>query len=122
MVGDQIDRSLLLARGAKRIATITGPLDMMAGVRRRNALRVRLGAAGQQVVAEAEGDFSMAGGEAAAERLLAPGAEFDALVCASDLTAVGALRALHRAGLRVPQDLLLTGFDDIPLGRTPRPR
>lgn len=105
----------LLARGAKRIATITGPLDMMAGVRRRNALRVRLGAAGQRVVAEAEGDFSMAGGEAAAERLLATGAEFDALVCASDLTAVGALRALHRAGLRVPQDLLLTGFDDIPL-------
>lgn len=50
----------------------------------------------------------------AARDLLASGARFDALFAASDLIAIGALRALSDAGLKVPADVALVGFDDIP--------
>ncbi len=54
-----------------------------------------------------------AAGAAAAEQLLARGAPFDAIVAASDLIAIGAMRAVKAVGLRVPEDVALTGFDDI---------
>lgn len=52
-------------------------------------------------------------GRAAVERLLAEGRSFDALFAASDLIAFGALRALQEAGLRVPEDVAVVGFDDL---------
>ncbi len=52
-------------------------------------------------------------GHIAAVRLLARGEPFDAIVAASDLIAIGAMRALEEAGLRVPEDIAVTGFDDI---------
>jgi DNA-binding LacI/PurR family transcriptional regulator len=52
-------------------------------------------------------------GHDAAVRLLSRGEPFDAIVAASDLIAVGAMRALQEAGLRVPEDVAVTGFDDI---------
>ena len=52
-------------------------------------------------------------GYAAAKRLIARGATFDAVVCASDLIAIGAIRALEEAGLTVPGHVAVTGFDDI---------
>ena len=52
-------------------------------------------------------------GAAAAARLIASGQRFDALVCASDLMAIGAMRALGTAGFSVPGDVAVTGFDDI---------
>jgi len=54
-------------------------------------------------------------GYAATRTLLARGVHFDAICAASDLIAIGALRALREAGLQVPQDVALTGFDDIPI-------
>jgi DNA-binding LacI/PurR family transcriptional regulator len=56
---------------------------------------------------------SEASGHDAALRLLASGLRFDAITCASDLMAIGAMRALHAQGLRTPQDVAVTGFDDI---------
>ncbi len=53
--------------------------------------------------------------------LLASGEKFDALFGASDLIAIGAMRALREAGLRVPQDVALVGFDDIPLAASVSP-
>ncbi|MBL9065324.1 MAG: LacI family DNA-binding transcriptional regulator [Sphingopyxis sp.] len=53
-------------------------------------------------------------GYAAARSLLASGARFDAIFAASDLIAIGAMRALTEAGLRLPQDIAIIGFDDIP--------
>jgi len=47
--------------------------------------------------------------------LLSRGARFDAIFAASDLIAIGAMKALHERGLRVPQDVAVAGFDDIPL-------
>lgn len=60
-------------------------------------------------------------GEAAARELLASGADFDAVVAASDMIAVGALRALHAAGREVPRDVAVIGFDNIVAARLTRP-
>jgi len=54
-------------------------------------------------------------GAEATRRLLACGAPFDAICAASDLIAIGAMKTLHAAGLTVPGDVLVSGFDDIPL-------
>ncbi|MDN5562617.1 LacI family transcriptional regulator [Luteococcus japonicus] len=102
----------LVARGATRIATITGPLDMVVGRRRLEAFRDTLADHGLMPVAAVAGGFTREGGEAAAQELLAREAGFDGLFVASDLMARGALRALRRAGREVPRDLLLASFDD----------
>lgn len=59
-------------------------------------------------------DFTMPDGAAATARLLAAGPRIDGLVCANDLLAFGALHALRGAGLRVPADVAVTGWDDTP--------
>jgi LacI family transcriptional regulator len=61
-----------------------------------------------------EGDWTSASGYAAAHRLLDEGASFSALVVANDQMALGAMRALRERGLRVPEDVSVVGFDDIP--------
>ncbi len=60
-------------------------------------------------------------GQTACELLLKRGVPFDAICAASDLIAIGALRALREHGLRVPQDVRVTGFDDIPLAASVSP-
>lgn len=60
-------------------------------------------------------------GHAAARALLASGRPFDAIFAASDLIAIGAMRALTEAGLRLPQDVAVIGFDDIPAANLTSP-
>jgi DNA-binding LacI/PurR family transcriptional regulator len=60
-------------------------------------------------------DISAQSGYDAARRLLARGVKFTALFAGNDTIAFGALRALHEAGLRVPQDVAVVGYDDIPM-------
>jgi LacI family transcriptional regulator len=60
------------------------------------------------------GDYSDAGGHTAMNRLLDAKAEFTAVFAANDQSAYGAMLALHRRGLRVPQDVSIVGFDDLP--------
>jgi DNA-binding LacI/PurR family transcriptional regulator len=67
------------------------------------------------------GDYSRAGGEAGAGRLLAQAADMDAVFVASDLMAQGVLTALERAGRRVPEDVAVGGFDDSPAALASRP-
>ena len=64
---------------------------------------------------------SEADGYAAAQRLLASGAAFDAIFSGSDLIAIGAMRALTEAGLSVPGDVAMVGFDDIPAAQHTHP-
>ena len=64
-------------------------------------------------------DFSMQGGYAAAEHLLAHCPGLTAIFAMSDLMAVGAIRAIQDHGLRVPQDIAVAGYDALRLGGTP---
>jgi LacI family transcriptional regulator len=106
----------LIAAGAKRIACITGPVrastasERLAGYQR--ALRDHGRPADPDLVRRA--DFREDGGYAAARTLLAGRKRPDALFVANNLMTIGALRALNEAGLRVPEDVLLVGFDDAP--------
>lgn len=103
----------LIGLGRTRIATITGPLSMPSAVDRRAGFREALAAAGLTAAGEEEGDYSEASGEEAARALLP--ARPDAVFVASDLMARGALRALRAAGLRVPEDVAIVGYDDSPV-------
>ena len=102
----------LLRRGARTIGTVTGPMDMSAGIERLRGFQQAMAQAGRSGHLIAEGDFTFSGGESATFDLLSHHPEIDALFVASDLMASGALRAAERLGRRVPDDLLLVGFDD----------
>jgi DNA-binding LacI/PurR family transcriptional regulator len=101
----------LVGSGRRRIATIAGAQDVTGGVDRLAGYRTELTESGRPPVV-AFGDFSRASGSAAMDRLLADEPHLDAVFVASDLMASGALRALRRAGRRVPDDVAVIGFDD----------
>ena len=63
------------------------------------------------------GDFTEEAGAAAIEAMLQSGETFDSVFAANDMMANGALQALNRAGVRVPEEVAVVGFDDIPLAR-----
>ncbi|HEX7734580.1 MAG TPA: LacI family DNA-binding transcriptional regulator [Ktedonobacteraceae bacterium] len=63
------------------------------------------------------GELNAESAYAACQRLLARGTNFSAIFCADDITAIGALKALREAGLKVPDDISLVGFDDIELSQ-----
>jgi len=115
--------SHLVDSGRRRIATITGPLDMSVGADRLAGYRERLASSaidpGEALVEVA--DFSHDGGRTAAEALLDRARDLDALFVASDLMAIGALAALRAAGRSVPDDVAVVGFDDSPLATTTDP-
>ena len=101
----------LIDIGRTRIATISGPLTMVASEDRVQGFRAALADAGLTPYAEEEGDYTESSGAEAARRLL-DGGRPDAIFVASDLMARGALTALRSAGVRVPEDIALVGFDD----------
>jgi DNA-binding LacI/PurR family transcriptional regulator len=113
VAGGRIATRRLLAAGRRRVATISGPLDMTAAVDRLAGWRAELGDAGLPTDAVTEGDFTIGGGAAAMERLLAAHPDLDAVFAASDLMAEGAMRVLAASGRRVPQDVSVVGFDDL---------
>ena len=110
----------LLGLGHRRIACITNaPLAYTAAADRLAGYRDALDAAGipaDEGLVE-EGAFDAGSGHAAMARLLARAGDVTACFIASDVVAFGALRAVREAGLRVPADVSVVGFDDIPLAR-----
>ncbi len=119
-LGAQLAGRHLLSIGRRRIGTITGPLDMSAGVDRLAGFRAAMGARFAPDLVE-PGDFTQVGGEAATARILQRNPHVDGLFAASDLMALGALTALRRAGKRVPEDVALVGYDDNAFARTTQP-
>ena len=108
----------LTAFGAKRIVHIGGPPDNLDAQERAAAFRraIERLAPGEEAVI-LPGDFTEEAGVAAIEDALAQGARYDAVFAANDMMAIGALQALHAAGLRVPADVAVAGFDDVPMAR-----
>jgi len=107
----------MLQQGRRRIAFIgtAGPRFPEVQERWRGYARA-LHAAGIEPDPGLQADSAPdeADGRAAAESLLARGADFDAIFAASDVAAIGAVHALQQAGLVVPADVAVVGFDDIP--------
>lgn len=106
----------LLALGHTRIAFISGPDDHEDAQARLAGYRRALDEAGIAFDARlvARGDFHEAAGMAAVGTLLAGGRPFSAIFAANDLSAYGARLGLYRKGIRVPEDVSLVGFDDLP--------
>jgi DNA-binding LacI/PurR family transcriptional regulator len=106
----------LVGSGRRRIATIAGPQDMIAGVDRLAGYRAAMVSAG---LAEhvAFGDFTRDSGIRAMGELLTRDPGVDAVFVASDMMAHGALQALKDAGRRVPADVAVVGFDDFEISR-----
>jgi len=104
----------LISIGRKRIATVTGSLETAAGADRLTGYRQALEQAGRVFdgALVTEGDFSEQSGYAAAVRLLA--SHPDAIFCGTDMMAIGVLRRLREQGLRVPEDISVVGYDDLP--------
>jgi LacI family transcriptional regulator len=111
----------LMTCGYKRIATITGPQNMIAGLDRYRGYCEAFKKNGFDLNANlvAEGDFTEAGGYAGMLKLLPFYPE--AVFVASDIMAVGALRALRDNNLSVPDDIALIGFDDAPVAQLTEP-
>lgn len=108
----------LLSLGRKRVAFIAGPQQNHDAVERLAGYREALAAAGLAHTArEVPGDFTELGGYRAVSALLDSGDPPDAVFAGNDSMAVGALSALREAGLRVPEDVGVAGFDDIPIAR-----
>lgn len=112
----------LLDAGHRRIAFIAGPEDNFDARERlrgyRDALTERLPDAKPWIL---PGDFDEASGHRAGGELLAADARPDAVFAANDMMALGCLFALTQAGVQVPRDIRIAGFDDIPLARYVHP-
>ncbi|BCJ47948.1 LacI family DNA-binding transcriptional regulator [Actinoplanes ianthinogenes] len=113
--GGRLAAQHLIARGHRRIATITGPLPAYPAVERLDGFRTALAEAGLALADDdiVSGDWYLDSGRAAMRQLLTRDPRPTAVFAAGDEMAVGALRAAHEAGLRVPDDIAIIGFDDI---------
>jgi LacI family transcriptional regulator len=104
----------LLGLGHRRIAYITGPAGRTTTTARLAGFRTAMAEAGVEPDLIVPGDFSRQGGLEAVQRLIAADREFTAVLAANDLAAAGAANALRTAGRRVPDDVSLAGYDDLP--------
>ena len=115
---------LIVEHGKRRLFYLDGPPDVSDARQRRLAFEAVLRAhPGSQLAGSYPGLFSVQSGEEAGARLIAEhgGSLPDALVCGNDQMAIGALQAFAQAGVRVPEDLAVVGFDDIYPGSLSHP-
>lgn len=114
----------LIELGHTRIAAITGPEDMMCSHARIDGFRSAMTSAGLSIRPDwiRFGDFHTAGGHEHGRELLDSPDRPTAIFAGSDLQALGVLEAVRALGMRVPDDLSLVGYDDIPLAKWVSPR
>lgn len=104
----------LIHLGHTRFGEISGPLEWANAQVRHQACVQTFEAHGMKPPEHVEANWTVSGGYRAAKKLLADHYIFTAIIAANDSMALGVMRALHEAGLAVPQDVSVVGFDDIP--------
>jgi len=124
VLGGQLAARTLLEHGHRAIAVIAGPQALPDNMARIDGF---MGELARHGIAPGDvwlrwSDFSPAGGWDAAAALVASGRRCTALFCANDEMAVGALSYFQEAGIRVPQDLSVLGYDDTPSAEYSAPR
>ncbi len=115
--GAQQATRCLLDNNRRQIAMITGPASWKSVIDRSQGYRCALEAVGIPFASAlvSEGDWSYASGYRAARELVARGKSFSALFAQNDQMAIGAMHALRETGKRVPEDVAVVGYDDIPV-------
>lgn len=118
----ELTRHILAQVGHGRLAFLAGPADSPDGAQRWEGFAAAVTAAGRPLddVAVLRGDFTRASGRDAATEMLRSGVP-SAVIAANDQMALGALDVLRSAGIRVPDDVLVTGFDGIEAAALSRP-
>lgn len=120
IAGARLVADALLASTYRRVAYVTGRRSAFSEAERRSAFVARMAEGGRPVDRVVEGDYSYDGGLRAGLELLAGPKRPDAVFCGNDAMAFGVIDAArHRLGLRVPEDLAVIGFDDVPMAGWP---
>nr|WP_314260099.1 LacI family DNA-binding transcriptional regulator [uncultured Devosia sp.] len=124
IAGGQRSTRHLIEKGHRRIATITGEIWMEAAQDRLKGYRRALATADIPFdpALVMEGDWSASAGYDATRKLLALGEPPTAIFCQNDRTAIGCYEALKEAGLHIPRDMSVVGFDDEEISRHLHPR
>ncbi|MCQ3930598.1 MAG: LacI family transcriptional regulator [Chloroflexi bacterium] len=112
--GARLATQHLIDLGHQNIAEISGPLRNQDGYDRHNSWMATLREAGLEMGVSIESDFTIDGGYQAMRHLLESEAEFTGVFIANDSMAFGAHTAIREYGLRVPDDISIVSFDDIP--------
>ena len=120
----ELARHLVHDHGFRTLAYLSGAASSPDNIARQTAFAAEVAASGAGFAdgPQWRGNYYAAGGARVIGRLLAQGAALpEAIACANDQTALGAVHALTQHGLDVPGDIAVTGFDDIPVARHLRP-
>lgn len=114
--GGRLATQHLMEQGYKRIGIITGPCDWWEAQERLESWREVVATAGYSDIDKliVEGDWSPHSGDVGLRTLLDQDSDVDAVFVSNDQMALGALQAARNLGLRIPEDLGIIGFDDIP--------
>ncbi|HYM50490.1 MAG TPA: LacI family DNA-binding transcriptional regulator [Candidatus Limnocylindrales bacterium] len=117
LLGGRLATEHLLSLGHRRIAHLCGQAAVSTGVLRRRGYLAAMAAAGIDADPRliVESGFTEEGGIRATERLLAQPEPPSAIFAVTDMTAVGACTTIRRWGLRIPEDVAIVGYNDIPL-------
>ena len=119
---ERITEHLVEAHGRRRLLHVSGTLDHQTGIDRRDGFLRVAERHGLDDAVVLEGDLSEASGVAAITTALSDGEfHYDGIVFANDDMAVGGMRVLRQAGIRVPEDVSVVGFDDFGLARVTTP-
>ncbi|MBN1877775.1 MAG: LacI family DNA-binding transcriptional regulator [Anaerolineae bacterium] len=117
IAGGMLATQHLIRIGRQRIAFLGGPDDSLTVQYRFRGYENALQAAGRSVDSNMQvyGDYSHASGMAAMQRLLEQSPDLDAVFINSDLMAIGAINVIQDSGKRVPEDIAVVGYDDLPI-------
>lgn len=112
--GMQLLVNRLVQQGRRRIAWLGGTEDTFSDQERRRGVEQALSHHGLALLAVRRGDFSLHSGLNEGLALLDAGQALDAIICANDAMALGVIEAAAQRGIQVPDEIAVTGFDDVP--------